>query len=77
MAILSLMSGDFEYQWASDVDFDGIRLEVLGSDGEVLFDVSVPEVGDVTVNTFGLEISADLVATAVSVARERGSASSE
>ncbi|MFJ6023537.1 hypothetical protein ACIQC9_02905 [Brevundimonas sp. NPDC092305] len=71
MAKLSATSGEFEYQWASDVDFDGIRLEVLTADRDVMFDVSVPEVGDMTVNTFGLEIPAELIATAVNAARKR------
>ena len=39
MGTLNTTSGEFEYQWASDVDFDGVRLEVLNSDGDMLFDV--------------------------------------
>jgi hypothetical protein len=42
---LALKEGSFGYQWASDVEFDGIRLEVLAESGETLFDVSVPEHG--------------------------------
>jgi len=75
MGTLSTKAGKVEYQWASDVDFDGIRLEVLAANGEVMFDVSIPDEGEMTINTFGLEISADLIATAVSAARQRTTAS--
>lgn len=71
MGTLNTTSGEFEYQWASDVDFDGVRLEVLNSDGDMLFDVSVPEGGALTVNTFSNEVPAPLIAAAVDVARRR------
>jgi hypothetical protein len=71
MGTLNTTTGDFEYQWASDVDFDGIRLEVLTGEGDVLFDISVPEGGAVTVNTFSHEVPARLIASAVDVARGR------
>jgi hypothetical protein len=58
-----------EYQWASDVAFDGIRLEILSDAGAVLFDVSVPEDGSITVNTFGKEVLASLVIAAAEVAQ--------
>ncbi|QDK32559.1 hypothetical protein [Sphingomonas sp. IC081] len=59
------------YQWASDVAFDGIRLEVLSDEGEILFDVSVPNTGPITVNTFGKEIAADLMMIAVQTAKRQ------
>jgi len=71
LGTLNTTSGNFEYQWASDVNFDGIRLEVLTSNGDVLFDISIPESGAPTVNTFSNEVAAALVAAAVDVARER------
>ncbi|MFA4940022.1 hypothetical protein [Brevundimonas sp.] len=71
MGTISTASGLVEYQWASDVDFEGIRLEVLADDGNVIFDVSVPEQGAITVNTFSGEVSASLIASAVAVAEAR------
>ena len=58
-----------EYQWATDVSFDGLRLEVLSDGGDVLFDVSIPDDGHITVNTFRNEISASLIEAAVEIAR--------
>ncbi|MBW7972451.1 hypothetical protein [Bradyrhizobium sp. BR 10289] len=58
-----------EYQWASDVEFDGIRMEVLSDDGRTLFDLSVPDDGPITINTFGKEIAASLIEAAIEVAR--------
>lgn len=43
MATLLTTDGEFEYQWASDVGFAVVRLEVLSGDGTVLFDISIPE----------------------------------
>ena len=71
MGTISTASGLVEYQWASDVDFEGIRLEVLADDGNVIFDVSVPEQGAITVNTCSGEVSASLIASAVAVAEAR------
>ena len=68
MGTVATASGQVEYQWASDVAFEGIRLEVLTADGDVIFDVSVPDHGDITVNTFSSEVSASLIASAVAVA---------
>lgn len=58
-----------EYQWTTDVNFDGIRLEGLSDEGDVLFDVSIPDDGPITINTFGKEISASLIEAAVQIAR--------
>ncbi|WP_375310909.1 hypothetical protein WHZ77_27940 [Bradyrhizobium sp. A5] len=58
-----------EYQWASDIDFDGIRLEVLSSGGDVIFDVSVPDGGPITVNTFGKDVAANLLMVAIEFAQ--------
>ncbi|WFU73890.1 hypothetical protein [Bradyrhizobium sp. CB2312] len=58
-----------EYQWASDTAFDGIRLEVLSSGGDVLFDVSVPDRGPITVDTFGKDVAANLLMVAIEVAQ--------
>jgi hypothetical protein len=60
-----------KYQWASDIAFDGIRLEVLSETGDGLFDVSIPENGAITVNTFGKEVPASLVIAAVEIAQKR------
>lgn len=62
---------EFAYQWASNVNFDGIRLEVLTIQGDVLLDVSLPDSGPISVNTFSNDVPADLIASAVAVARER------
>ena len=69
MAKLKLEDRTMEYQWASDVDFDGIRLEVLSEEGNELFDVSIPDDGDITINTFGKEVPANLIEAAVEIAR--------
>lgn len=73
MGTISTENGHIEYQWASDVEFEGIRLEVLTGDRDVMFDVSVPNHGPITVNTFSGEVSASLIALAVSVAETRKS----
>jgi hypothetical protein len=49
MRTLTLDNRTVQYQWASDVNFDGIRLEVLSDDREVLFDVSVPDDGPISI----------------------------
>ena len=59
----------FKYQWASDIAFDGIRMEILSDQGDVLFDVSVPEVGSITVNTLSKEVAADLIMAALEIAK--------
>jgi len=69
MGKLRLEGYAFEYRWASDVAYDGIRLEVLTDQGNVLFDVSTPEVGSITVNTFGKEVAADLILAALEIAQ--------
>jgi hypothetical protein len=71
MGILDLDGGAFEYQWASDVAFDGIRLEVLTPEGGVLFDVSIPDAGPLTISTFSQDVPADLIVAAIAVARQR------
>ncbi len=63
--------GALKYQWASDVDFDGIRLEALSDDGAMLFDISVCDEGPITINTFGKEVAAILIEAAIEVARRR------
>lgn len=69
MGTLTLEDRTVEYQWATDVAFDGIRMEVLSDEGDVLFDVSVPDEGPITINTFGKEVAANLVEGAIEVAR--------
>lgn len=66
-----------KYQWASDVNFDGIRLEVLSKGEGVLFDVSVGEDGSITVNTFGREVSIDVIRAALALADRRQSSSQD
>ena len=39
--------------------------------GDVFFDVSLPDSGPISVNTFSNDVPADLVASAVAIARER------
>jgi hypothetical protein len=72
MARLTSDGVEYDYQWASDVSFDGIRLEVLAAGGHVLFDVSVADGGSTSVNTFSNEIPAPLIAEAVRLAGLRG-----
>lgn len=60
-----------EYQWATDVAFDGIRLEILSDDGEMVFEVSLPDNGPMTVNTFGREVAADFIRAAIETAERR------
>jgi hypothetical protein len=74
MATPTLEPATIAYQWASDVSFDGIRLEVLSNEGEILFDVSVPDGHPITVNTFGKEIDVDLILAAVERACRSGNA---
>ncbi|MDH2346671.1 MULTISPECIES: hypothetical protein [unclassified Bradyrhizobium] len=69
MGTLTVENRTVKYRWASDVDFDGIRMEILSDDGGVLFDVSVPDDGPITINTFGKEVAASLIDTAIQVAR--------
>ena len=69
MGKLMLKDHAFKYQWASDIAFDGIRMEILSDQGDVLFDVSVPEVGSITVNTFSKEVAADLIMAALEIAK--------
>lgn len=57
MGTLKLDDCAMKYQCASDVDFDGIRLEVLSDDGHI------------TINTFGKDVPTDLIAAAVEIAR--------
>lgn len=71
MGTLPLEHRTVEYQWATDIAFDGIRLEVLSSEGDMLFDVSMPDDGPVTVNTFGKEVAVDLIKAALAVAERR------
>lgn len=67
MGTLTLENRTVEYQWASDVAFDGIRLEILSDDGGTLFDVSVPDDGPITINTFGKEVAASLIEAAIQI----------
>jgi hypothetical protein len=69
MGTLKFEDRTVKYQWATDVAFDGIRLEVLSSQGDILFDVSVADEGPITINTFGKEVAANLVEAAIEVAR--------
>ena len=71
MGRLTTGDEDHDYQWASDVAFDGVRLEVLTANGEVLFDVSVADSGSTSVNTFSNEVPAPLIAEAVRLAERR------
>lgn len=52
MGKLTLKNITADYLWASDVNFDGSRLEVYSERDGHLFDVSVPDEGAITINTF-------------------------
>lgn len=71
MGTLTFEQRAVEYQWASDIAFDGIRLEILSNGKDVIFDVSVPDEGPITVNTFGHEVAANLLMAAIEVAQRR------
>ncbi len=70
MGTLVVEGQAFQYQWASDVAFEGIRLEVLSPEGEVLFDMSLPEGGSATLNSFANEVPIALVTAAVGLLRQ-------
>ena len=69
MGTLKLHNRMAEYQWATDVNFGGLRLEVLSDDGNVLFDASILDDGHITINTFGNEVAIDLIEACVEIAR--------
>jgi hypothetical protein len=69
MGAFRFKDSDVYYQWASDISFNGIRLEVLTSKRDILFDVGAPESGHITVNTFGKDVDADLIVAAVELTR--------
>ena len=50
----------------------GLRRHPHGSpfgQGDMLFDVSVPDDGPITINTFGKEVAANLIEAAIEVVR--------
>ena len=71
MGMLIAENQTVKYQWASDVAFDGIYLEVLSDNGDELFVVGVPDDGPVTINTFGKDVAAPLIEAAIQIARSR------
>ncbi|WP_159983288.1 MULTISPECIES: hypothetical protein [unclassified Novosphingobium] len=71
METMTVGSQTVVFQWASDIAFDGIRLEILSDDSDVVFDVSIPEDGPMTVNTFGKEVAVDLIKVAIETAERR------
>jgi hypothetical protein len=71
MGTLTLENQAVEYQWASDLAFAGIRMEILTEEGDMLFDISLPDDGPTTVNTFGREVAADLINAALTVVAQR------
>ena len=71
MSVITDGETAYEYQWASDVEFDGIRLEVIANDGSVLFDVGVSELGKLTVSTFSSDVPVEAVLSAIEVAKSR------
>jgi hypothetical protein len=64
-------TGPIDYRWASDVDFEGLRLEAVSQRGELLFDISVADDGPMTINTFGNEVAAKEVLAALEIAQRR------
>lgn len=71
MRTLKLDGRTVEYLWASDINYDGIRLEVRSIDRSALFDISIPDDGDITINTFGNDAPAGLIEAALELARKR------
>lgn len=71
MGTMVVGSQTVEYQWATDVAFEGIRLEILSNDGDMVFDVSLPDNGPMTVNTFSKEVAAELIKVAIEMAERR------
>ena len=71
MGTLKLEHRTVEYQWASDVAFDGIRMEILSDQRSILFDVSIADNGLMTVNTFGNEVPVELIKAALETAEQR------
>ena len=71
MGTLTSKQGEYEFLWASDITFDGIRLEVYDQGGKLWFEVSVPDEDDLAVNTFSREVPAELLLSAMSIARAR------
>ena len=71
MALLSAAGREYECLWASDVAFDGIRLEVYDQVGAVFFDLSISEGGKITINTFSNEVPAEIVLAAIELASQR------
>ncbi|TYC86769.1 hypothetical protein [Novosphingobium sp. BW1] len=67
MGTLKLEDRTVKYQWATDVEFDSIRLKVLLADGDTFFDISIPDDGHITINTFGREVAADLIDAALQI----------
>ncbi|UGY14051.1 hypothetical protein [Bradyrhizobium septentrionale] len=61
MKMPTLEDRPMRYQWASDVAFDGIRMEVFSDDGNVLFDVSVADNCSITISAFGGEVAANVI----------------
>lgn len=68
MKMLTLEDQGLKYQWASDVNFDGLRLEIL-SGNDVLFDISLPDNGPLTINTFGRSVDIAFFEAAIQIAR--------
>jgi len=69
MGMVTVHGERFEYQFASDVTLDGIRLEVYCEDGTLSFDVSIPDGGRITINTGGREADAELIEAILEIAR--------
>jgi hypothetical protein len=72
VASFSVADGEYQCLWASDVAFDGIRLEILDHSGAVFFDLSIPETGALAINTFSNDVPLEVVSAAVEFARRRG-----
>lgn len=70
MGALTVEGQTFRYQWASDVAFDGIRLEVLSHEGDVFFEISLPDTGPATANSFSNEVPVALVTAAIDLAAQ-------
>jgi hypothetical protein len=69
MGTITLAGRTVKYEWMADPAFDGERLAVLSDEGDIVFDISVPEEGPMTLNTFGKEVAVDLIVAALEVAR--------
>jgi hypothetical protein len=69
--VIEISSHSYELIWASDVEFDGIRLEAWQVDGPLLLDISCRDDGALTLSTWVEEVAVELVEACIALARAR------